>query len=219
MTIALIGLRSGSKRIPHKNMIDLAGKPLCYWTLKHASKSKMIDKIYVLVDCKEYYKIVKRFRLKKVEVLMEKTIKEDGNVNLPYRFILDFPEIKFDILCLMQAPCPLFTDIDGALVNFTLSKKNSQLCVVRQKRLSWFNYGYPKNYKIYDRPKTQEIEGELIEVGCFYVTTKQNLEKNKNFLGGCIGLYEVPEYNFFEIDNELDYIVVKAINEKLGILK
>lgn len=217
--IALVGLRSGSVRVPHKNLLAFAGKPLCYWVLKNASKSKLIKQIYVLVDCKEYKKIVNGFRLRKVKVLMEKTIKEGGNTNLPYQFMKDFPEIEFDSLCFLQAPCPFLTFLDEAINVFLKSKNDSQLCIVKMNRFFWHDYGYPKNYKVFNRPKTQEMQSELVEVGACYITTKASLKKQKNFLGGKIGLFEIPEYNYFELDNELDYTIMQAINEKLRILK
>ena len=90
--IALIGLRKNSKRIENKNIQDFCGKPLCYWIIKKANECKKIDKVYVLTDSEDYKKIVESFKFKKVKVLLEETIKEDGNVNLPYQFIIDFPE-------------------------------------------------------------------------------------------------------------------------------
>lgn len=217
MIIALIGLRSKSKRIENKNIQNFCGKPLCYWVIKKANECRKIDKVYVLTDSKDYKRIVKSFKFKKVKILIEKNIKEDGNVNLPFQFIIDYPEIKFDILCLLQAPCP-FVDIDNALTNFLIENNDSQLSVVRQKRFFWHEYGYPKNYRIYERPKTQELEGELVEIGDCYITTRKNLLKSKNFLGGKIGLFELPEYCYFEIDNEIDWAIMESISEKLGLL-
>ena len=215
--IALIGLRSNSKRIENKNIKDFCGKPLCYWILNKANKCEKIEKIYVLVDCENYKGIVESFGFDKVEILFEKTIRENGNVNLPYQFIIDFPEIQFDSLCLLQAPCP-FVNLDSAINNFLIEGKDSQLSVYRLKRFFWYDYGYPKNYKIYERPNTQDLEGELIEIGDCYITTKKNLIRNKNFLGGNIGLFEEPEYCMFEIDNEEDWAIMESINKRLNLL-
>ena len=35
-TIAVIPARGGSKRIPHKNIMDFMGKPLIAWTIEAA---------------------------------------------------------------------------------------------------------------------------------------------------------------------------------------
>ena len=48
--LAIIPARGGSKRLPNKNILDLAGKPLIVWTIDAAKKSKYIDQIVVSTD-------------------------------------------------------------------------------------------------------------------------------------------------------------------------
>ena len=51
--LAIIPARGGSKRLPRKNILNLAGKPLIAWTIDSALKSKYIDRIVVSTDDKE----------------------------------------------------------------------------------------------------------------------------------------------------------------------
>jgi CMP-N-acetylneuraminic acid synthetase len=55
--MAIILARGGSKRIPNKNIADLAGKPLIYYTIEAAKKSKYIDKIVVSTNDEAIAKI------------------------------------------------------------------------------------------------------------------------------------------------------------------
>ncbi|CAM4089993.1 acylneuraminate cytidylyltransferase family protein [Vibrio neonatus] len=48
--IALIPARGGSKRLPRKNILSLAGKPLINWTIEAARKCSYIDEIIVSTD-------------------------------------------------------------------------------------------------------------------------------------------------------------------------
>ena len=48
--IAIIPARKGSKRIKNKNIVLLNGKPMIYWTILAARKSKIFKKIYVDTD-------------------------------------------------------------------------------------------------------------------------------------------------------------------------
>jgi len=50
MIVAIIPCRSGSKRIKNKNIINFAGKPMIYWTIMAAKKSKLFNKIVVSYD-------------------------------------------------------------------------------------------------------------------------------------------------------------------------
>ena len=43
--LAVIPARKGSKRLPKKNILSLAGKPMIVWTINEALKSKYIDNI------------------------------------------------------------------------------------------------------------------------------------------------------------------------------
>jgi CMP-N-acetylneuraminic acid synthetase len=51
--LAVIPARGGSKRLPRKNLLDLAGKPLIAWTIEAAKQSKYIDHFLVSTDDEE----------------------------------------------------------------------------------------------------------------------------------------------------------------------
>ena len=53
MIVAIIPARGGSKRVQNKNIKELGSKPLIYYTIEEAKKSKFIDKIYVTTDSAE----------------------------------------------------------------------------------------------------------------------------------------------------------------------
>jgi CMP-N,N'-diacetyllegionaminic acid synthase len=48
--VALVPARAGSKRIPHKNVKLLGGKPLIQWTIEAARESGVFDRINVCSD-------------------------------------------------------------------------------------------------------------------------------------------------------------------------
>ena len=58
--LAIIPARKGSKEIKNKNFKLFNGRPLIYWTIKSAKKSKYLDKILVSTDCLK----IKNFSLK-----------------------------------------------------------------------------------------------------------------------------------------------------------
>ena len=57
MNIAIIPARKNSRRIKNKNIINFCGKPIIYYSLKAAKKSKLFDKIIVTTDCKKIKKL------------------------------------------------------------------------------------------------------------------------------------------------------------------
>ena len=59
--IAIIPARGGSKGIPKKNIIDLAGFPLIAYSIVAAKLSRIIDRIIVSTDSREIAEIAKRY--------------------------------------------------------------------------------------------------------------------------------------------------------------
>jgi CMP-N,N'-diacetyllegionaminic acid synthase len=48
--IAIVPARSGSKRLPDKNIKKLAGKPLVVWTLEACIDCDFVDKVIFSTD-------------------------------------------------------------------------------------------------------------------------------------------------------------------------
>ena len=61
MNIAIIPARIGSKRVKQKNIKIFEGKPLIYYSIKAAKKTKIFDKILVSTDSKKIRDIVLRY--------------------------------------------------------------------------------------------------------------------------------------------------------------
>ena len=57
--LAIIPARGGSKRLPRKNILDLGGKPLIWWTINAAKKSKYIDRVIVSTEDSEIGEVSK----------------------------------------------------------------------------------------------------------------------------------------------------------------
>src|SRR3954469_2165589 len=51
--LALIPARGGSKGIPRKNVIDIAGKPLIAWSIEHALAAARVTRVVVSTDDEE----------------------------------------------------------------------------------------------------------------------------------------------------------------------
>ena len=74
MNIAFIPVRGGSKSIPLKNIKDISGKPLVYWTIKAACECQYIDRVYVATDSEKIKNIVENFKNGTEDKLFSKII-------------------------------------------------------------------------------------------------------------------------------------------------
>ncbi len=59
--VAIIPARSGSKSVPHKNIRNLAGKPMLAYSIEHAQKSKYINRIILSTDSEDYAAIGRKY--------------------------------------------------------------------------------------------------------------------------------------------------------------
>ena len=61
MRVAIIPARSGSKRIPNKNIRTFAGKPIIGWSIEAALEAECFDKIIVSTDSEKIAEIARDF--------------------------------------------------------------------------------------------------------------------------------------------------------------
>ncbi len=215
MNVAFIPVRGGSKSIPLKNIREIAGKPLVYWTAKAANDCVGIDKVFVATDSDRIKEIVESFNLSKVSVIGRNKDNASDTASTESAMLEFAANYEFDTIILIQATSPLLTaeDITGGLAEFSMPDTDSVLSVVRQKRFQWNvddkGFVVAANYDVYHRPRRQEFNGFLIENGAFYITGKKDLLKSKSRLSGNIRAYEMDESSYFEIDEQSDWIIIE----------
>ncbi len=59
--LGIVGARSGSKGMLHKNITPLAGKPLMAWIMETAQKSRYINRLILSTDSPEYAEVGKKY--------------------------------------------------------------------------------------------------------------------------------------------------------------
>ena len=63
MNVAFIPVRGGSKSIPLKNIKQINGNPLVYWTVKAACESNYIDVVYVSTESENIRRVINEIKL------------------------------------------------------------------------------------------------------------------------------------------------------------
>jgi len=221
MNIAFVPIRCGSKSIPEKNIREINGKPLVYWSLKALQESKKIDQIYVALDCQKFEDVVKSFTFDKVNIFWrsEENAKDTSSTESVMLEFLESEITKFqkdDYFFLVQATSPLITshDIDNAFELIKKKKGDSLLSCTKTKRFFWSDDGKALNYNYQKRPRRQDFDGLFMENGALYINSIKNIMKDKNRLSGDIIIYEMPEFTSIEIDEEDDWIVVEKLMQR-----
>jgi len=210
--VALIPARGGSKSIPYKNIKKIGGRPLVYWALSAAKKSKYIDSVYLSSENEKIKKVVRSLKLN-IQII-DRPMRFASDAASTESVMFDFAKkVNFDILITLQATSPLTTehDIDKAVEQFIKNKNDSMVTGVTSKRFYWSKNGNPINYNYLRRPRRQTFNGIIMENGAFYITKRGILEKYRNRLGGRIGVFEMPQETACEIDEPEDWKIVEAL--------
>jgi CMP-N-acetylneuraminic acid synthetase len=219
--LAIIPARGGSKSIPKKNIKSLNGKPLIYYTISEAQKSKLITDIVLTSDNKEIIEVAKKFKCNTLK--RSKSISQDKTPMLPViKDTLDKYEEKsgkkFDIIVLLQPTTPFrkVNDIDKALKKLIKEKNHSIVSVYRV-----LDNHPARMYKLINNrlhslsPKLSGVNRQNLPPvyhrnGAIYATYRQIILKN-SLLGKKISYYEMSKEKSVNIDDHYDFKIANLI--------
>jgi len=134
--------------------------------------------------------------------------------------MLEFAENNlFNEVILIQATSPLLKTqhLEEGINKYDQSDCDSLLSLVRQKKFIWDRKGdqfKSINYNPLNRPMRQEFKGILTENGAFYITSRERLLKTKCRISGKIEGYEMPEENYFDLDEPLEWLIIELLLKK-----
>ncbi len=110
MRIAIIPARSGSKRIPGKNLRLFHGKPIISYSIDTALRSHLFDRVIVSTDCDETAAVAVRYGAEAQMRPAELSDDETGTQAVA-RHVLSSMEC-YGHACVIYATCPLMLPED-----------------------------------------------------------------------------------------------------------
>jgi CMP-N-acetylneuraminic acid synthetase len=131
--VALITARGGSKAVPRKNVIPVAGKPLIAWTIEAALGCPGVSRSIVSTDDREIAEVAEKHGAE-VPFLRPSELARDDSTSFDVaahalEWLAGQDETPPDYLLLLQPTSPLRTsdDIDGAIA---LARERNSAAVV-----------------------------------------------------------------------------------------
>ena len=210
--LCVIPARGGSKGVPRKNLLDVAGKPLIVWTIEQALSVPGLD-VVVSTDDGEIAEVA-RAAGARVPWLRPTALALDTTPTEPVvRHTIEQVAKERgqpDAVMLLQATSPVrhVGTLARALAEFDATGVDSMVGVVEQPPFIW-QAGNPPTaaYDLAARPRRQDLTAQTRryrETGSLYVTRTEVYEQHNNRLGGRIGLFVMDEDEGIDIDTELD---------------
>lgn len=221
--LAIIPARSGSKGFPDKNIADLDGKPLMYYTIKAALDSGCFDEVMVSTDSPRYADIARACGahvpfLRSGEMSSDSADSWDAVREVLTRYARI--DIRFDHVALLQPTSPLrgADDIKEMFKMLERPEVTNAISVTEVDHPIQWCFKMPEDGSMeemaispYSHMRRQDLERYYRENGAIYVIdAKKIMDKDYDlYTDGCYG-YIMERERSIDIDTRMDLVVAKA---------
>ncbi len=215
---AIILARGGSKGIPGKNIIEVAGKPLIAWTIEMAVSSEHIRDAVVSTDAPEIAEIAEQCGARVVGLrpaaLSGDLASSEGALLHAINHFCRTP--LPDIFLFPQVTSPVRSPglIDRALLEFARLGCDSMFSSAQIKNFIWRGgASLQPMYDTMERPMRQHLRDEDVffrETGNFYIARTAGFLASECRTFGTVAMFETSENETIEIDEPEDLAVAEA---------
>ena len=223
--LAIIPARGGSKRIKNKNIKKFKKKPIIYYTINSAVKSKLFNKIHVSTESNLIKKIVEKKKINIDFMRTKKLSKDKTPLFEVYKYVVtEYKKIGFvfdEIWSIM--PCaPNLNAKDLKRISIFYKKlkiKKPLLSISKYKVPIEWAYTINKKGELTSLSRksqllrSQDIEDKYYDAGQFYIYPGKKLlklnfiKKNYNYIG-----YKLPFRKSIDIDDIEDWKIAEKLH-------
>jgi len=224
--LGIIPARGGSKGIPRKNILSIAGKPLIAYTIEAAYKSKYIDKLVLSSEDEEILAVAEKYGIQTIKrpiSLAKDRSRIEGVILHALAYLKKTENYLPDVIIKLYPTSPLrrTADIDGAMKVFLKSKADSLISVqaVGSEYLKTFllnKKGYltgavNNKFPFTDRQKLPPV---FWSNGAIWIFNRQFFVKNKKFFSTKTIPYIMPASLGVDLDTSEDLQELETILAK-----
>ncbi|MCO5059202.1 MAG: acylneuraminate cytidylyltransferase family protein [Rhizobiaceae bacterium] len=215
---AILLARGGSKGLPGKNIIDLAGKPLIAWTIEAARKADCVRDVVVSTDSPEIAEVARAHgavvpALRPAELAGDLSSSESALLHALEHMCR---KPATEAFLFPQVTSPLRADglFDSAIAAFEDGGYDSMFSSTLVRNFLWRGRHDPQpQYDPLNRPMRQQLTDEELffrENGNFYICRTDGFLAARCRLFGRIGMFETSEDEALEIDTRDDLEEIAA---------
>jgi CMP-N,N'-diacetyllegionaminic acid synthase len=220
--LAIITARGGSKGLPGKNIIQLAGKPLLSYSIKAAQKSKYIDRLILSSDDEDIIKVALDYGCEVPFVRPANLAMDDTPGIKPILHAIESLESRYDYVMLLQPTSPLriAEDIDNALEKCVSGYPACVSVTAPDKSPYWMftltEAGTMKPLLESKATRRQDLPEVYALNGAVYAAETTFLIENKTFVTAETAAYIMPKTRSVDIDEMLDIKLCEVILSQMN---
>lgn len=224
--LVIIPARGGSKGIPKKNIVDVAGRPLIAYSIDVANKllsDGYVQTAIVSTDSKEIVEVARSHNAC-VPFLRPQNISDDKAKSVDFMLhAIDYYKnegVEYDATILLQPTSPLRTtnDVVEAIRIFEETEAESLISVYREDYICDLvcyhkkdNLGVPLNKKHNAGVRRQEHDKFYVRNGAIYITDVNYLINEQKIISDNPAIYVMPKNKSVNLDTKEDLEFLKWI--------
>ena len=226
--LGIITARGGSKSIPGKNIKTLAGKPLIYYTIEAAKKSKYLTRTIVSTDDKKIAEISRELGIE-VPFMRPEYLATDTSKSLDVVkhavMELEKTDQTYDYILILQPTSPLrrTEDIDKAIETASRLKADSLIAIrrvydshpLRVRKIDGKGFLLPYCGSEPEGIRRQDLPPAYVRNGAIYLAKRDLVMEKNTIYGDKVYGYEMPEERSIDINSEVDFLLAEVIINKL----
>lgn len=207
-TIAIMPIKLNNERLPGKNTMMLAGKPLLQHQLLATQQTGLADEIYVY--CSD--EAVCPYLPDGVRFLKRPAKLDLPTSNFTQIFSTFANAVPADVYVYVHATAPFITadTITECIRAVQSGEYDSAFCAVKIQDFLWKD-GEPLNFDATNVPRSQDLEPIYRETSGVYVFTKEVFETCHRRIGKRPYIKEVSFKEAVDINNPEDFRLAEAM--------
>ena len=221
--LAIIPARGGSRGIPRKNLKDLNGHPLIYYTIIAAQKSRYIDQLILSTDDPEIAGVASQYGVEIPFMRPEDLATDTSRAIDTYIYTVERLNREHGTACrefvVLQPTSPLRTaeDIDNAVQVFIEKRADSVISVTETSPPEWAlkidSKGVLKNYfsGLMEVKNRQELEPAFMPNGAVFVFKLSLLKESGTYYSSKTYPSIMPPERSVDIDNQHDFEIAQFL--------
>ncbi len=221
--IAIIPARSGSKRIPNKNVLPLCGKPMLQWTIEAAIESGAFHRVLVSTDSQEYADLAVNLGAE-APFLRDTALDDHCPISHATARALeqagDFFGEEYRTVVQLMPNCPLRTS--ATIVNLVSRfERDRPASLISGFRYGWMNPNWAHEIDSSGKPipvfpermtmRSQDCPALYCPTGAVWVIEKERLLTTRNFYTEGWQLEPIPWQESVDIDDESDWAMAETL--------
>jgi CMP-N,N'-diacetyllegionaminic acid synthase len=212
--VGLVTARGGSKRLPRKNVLPLAGKPMIAWTIDAARQSAELQRVIVSTDDEEIARVSLEYGadvpfIRPVELALDDS-DHVAVVEHTLDWLAEREGIEPDYVMLLQPTSPLRTAADiRACV--AIARRVEAPAVVSVSAMSPHAYRLGEDGTLERALEIGESRTPLVALnGAVYLNRVASLRAEREFVPSQSVGYMMPSERSVDVDTEWDFFLADA---------